>query len=171
MKSIFKYTEFIYSCVQAQTYHLAMTTVRVVKILCLMAVFDKYVPALSTLKDIIWYSKNLNTEEKITFDLEDLAFVTLTLQVLVQAEDRVHRIGQEDSVNVHYLVAKGTADDYMWSVVDNLHWSIILQFSSVLMGQLVIERITQILCVICRTTHLKQPLQRIFTARKRSCRW
>ena len=46
--------------------------------------------------------------------------MTLTLQVLVQAEDRVHRIGQEDSVNVHYLVAKGTADDYMWSVVDDL---------------------------------------------------
>ncbi|KAG9477570.1 hypothetical protein GDO78_002780 [Eleutherodactylus coqui] len=34
--------------------------------------------------------------------------------VLIQAEDRVHRIGQTSSVNIHYLVAKGTADDYLW---------------------------------------------------------
>ncbi|XP_010016288.1 PREDICTED: SWI/SNF-related matrix-associated actin-dependent regulator of chromatin subfamily A-like protein 1, partial [Nestor notabilis] len=33
--------------------------------------------------------------------------------VLIQAEDRAHRIGQTSSVNVHYLVAKGTADDYL----------------------------------------------------------
>ncbi len=36
------------------------------------------------------------------------------LQVLIQAEDRVHRIGQTSNVDIHYLVAKGTADDYLW---------------------------------------------------------
>lgn len=35
---------------------------------------------------------------------------------LVQAEDRVYRIGQKDSVVVRYLIAEGTADDYIWSV-------------------------------------------------------
>ena len=35
-------------------------------------------------------------------------------QVLMQAEDRVHRIGQLSSVSIHYLVARGTADDYLW---------------------------------------------------------
>lgn len=34
--------------------------------------------------------------------------------MLIQAEDRVHRIGQTSSVGIHYLVAKGTADDYLW---------------------------------------------------------
>ncbi|XP_072572700.1 SWI/SNF-related matrix-associated actin-dependent regulator of chromatin subfamily A-like protein 1 [Paramormyrops kingsleyae] len=37
--------------------------------------------------------------------------------VLIQAEDRVHRIGQTSSVDVHYLVAKGTADDYLWPMI------------------------------------------------------
>lgn len=36
------------------------------------------------------------------------------VQVLVQAEDRAHRMGQRDMVNVHYLVARGTADDHVW---------------------------------------------------------
>ena len=37
--------------------------------------------------------------------------------IQVQAEDRVYRIGQKDSVNVQYLCAKGTSDDEMWSLV------------------------------------------------------
>ena len=32
----------------------------------------------------------------------------------MQAEDRAHRIGQDDNVTVHYLIAKGTADDLLW---------------------------------------------------------
>ncbi|KAG2458982.1 SMAL1 protein, partial [Polypterus senegalus] len=38
-------------------------------------------------------------------------------KVLIQAEDRVHRIGQTSNVNIHYLVAKGTADDYLWPMI------------------------------------------------------
>ncbi|KAM6986962.1 SWI/SNF-related matrix-associated actin-dependent regulator of chromatin subfamily A-like protein 1 [Aplochiton taeniatus] len=37
--------------------------------------------------------------------------------VLLQAEDRVHRIGQTSNVDIHYLVAKGTADDYLWPLI------------------------------------------------------
>lgn len=37
--------------------------------------------------------------------------------VLVQAEDRAHRIGQCDSVNVHYLIARGTTDDSIWPLI------------------------------------------------------
>lgn len=37
--------------------------------------------------------------------------------VLIQAEDRVHRIGQTTSVDIHYLVAKGTADDHLWPMI------------------------------------------------------
>ncbi|XP_077176727.1 SWI/SNF-related matrix-associated actin-dependent regulator of chromatin subfamily A-like protein 1 isoform X2 [Paroedura picta] len=37
--------------------------------------------------------------------------------ILIQAEDRAHRIGQTSSVDVHYLVAKGTADDYLWPMI------------------------------------------------------
>merc|ERR1719277_2038936 len=33
---------------------------------------------------------------------------------LIQAEDRAHRIGQKSSVNIHYLIAKGTVDDMIW---------------------------------------------------------
>ncbi|KAM9830307.1 DNA annealing helicase and endonuclease ZRANB3 isoform X2 [Syngnathus typhle] len=35
-----------------------------------------------------------------------------------QAEDRAHRIGQTSSVNVHYLIAKGTFDSAMWSMLN-----------------------------------------------------
>ncbi|XP_036609529.1 SWI/SNF-related matrix-associated actin-dependent regulator of chromatin subfamily A-like protein 1 [Trichosurus vulpecula] len=37
--------------------------------------------------------------------------------ILIQAEDRVHRIGQTSSVSIHYLVARGTADDYLWPLI------------------------------------------------------
>uniref|UniRef100_A0A915J9P0 SWI/SNF-related matrix-associated actin-dependent regulator of chromatin subfamily A-like protein 1 n=1 Tax=Romanomermis culicivorax TaxID=13658 RepID=A0A915J9P0_ROMCU len=37
--------------------------------------------------------------------------------ILLQAEDRVHRVGQESNVEIQYLIAKGTADDSMWELV------------------------------------------------------
>ncbi|XP_067649630.1 SWI/SNF-related matrix-associated actin-dependent regulator of chromatin subfamily A-like protein 1 [Haliotis asinina] len=39
--------------------------------------------------------------------------------ILVQAEDRAHRLGQMDCVNVHYLVAQRTADDYIWPLIQS----------------------------------------------------
>ncbi|XP_067682892.1 DNA annealing helicase and endonuclease ZRANB3-like [Haliotis asinina] len=37
--------------------------------------------------------------------------------VMVQCEDRAHRIGQTASLPVHYLVAKGTMDEWVWGTV------------------------------------------------------
>jgi len=37
--------------------------------------------------------------------------------ILTQAEDRAHRIGQTDSVVIQYLVAKETADDVLWPLI------------------------------------------------------
>lgn len=36
-----------------------------------------------------------------------------------QAEDRVHRIGQNDNVIVEYLAARGTIDDYFWKKLES----------------------------------------------------
>ena len=37
--------------------------------------------------------------------------------VIIQAEDRSHRIGQTLPVNVHYLIARGTVDEILWSMI------------------------------------------------------
>ncbi|KAK8931348.1 putative chromatin-remodeling complex ATPase chain [Platanthera zijinensis] len=38
---------------------------------------------------------------------------------LIQAEDRVHRIGQVKSVNIYYILANETVDDIIWDVVQS----------------------------------------------------
>ena len=39
------------------------------------------------------------------------------LQALLQAEDRAHRIGQRNAINVVYLIAKGTVDEQIWKMI------------------------------------------------------
>ncbi|KAK6742222.1 hypothetical protein RB195_009842 [Necator americanus] len=36
---------------------------------------------------------------------------------LLQAEDRAHRVGQKDSVFIQYLIARNTADDIIWPLI------------------------------------------------------
>uniref|UniRef100_A0A336MKG9 CSON003038 protein n=1 Tax=Culicoides sonorensis TaxID=179676 RepID=A0A336MKG9_CULSO len=45
------------------------------------------------------------------------AELTWTPSILEQAESRAHRIGQTDDITVKYLLAKGTADDLIWPML------------------------------------------------------
>jgi hypothetical protein len=45
------------------------------------------------------------------------AEMSVTPGVMLQSEDRAHRIGQRCSVNIHYLVAKGTIDEEIWRMI------------------------------------------------------
>jgi SNF2 family DNA or RNA helicase len=45
------------------------------------------------------------------------AELNVTPGILAQCEDRAHRIGQLNAINVHYLVAKGTVDEAIWKMV------------------------------------------------------
>ncbi len=35
-----------------------------------------------------------------------------------QAEDRIHRIGQKDMVNIYYILGRNTVDDHMYNIID-----------------------------------------------------
>lgn len=43
----------------------------------------------------------------------------MSFQILTQAEDRAHRIGQSETVTIQYLLAKGTADDHLWPLIQS----------------------------------------------------
>jgi SWI/SNF-related matrix-associated actin-dependent regulator 1 of chromatin subfamily A len=45
------------------------------------------------------------------------AEVFWTPAILIQAEDRAHRIGQKNSVNIHYLYAPDTLDDHVYKML------------------------------------------------------
>lgn len=46
-----------------------------------------------------------------------MAEMAWTPGVMIQAEDRAHRIGQAKSVNIHYLFGPGTLDEFIWPKV------------------------------------------------------
>lgn len=64
----------------------------------------------------IQFTNFLTFSPEITFVSPNnaLKFWLFNFKVLLQAEDRVHRVGQEADVEIQYLVAKGTADDDIW---------------------------------------------------------
>ena len=41
-----------------------------------------------------------------------------TPAIMVQAEDRVHRIGQQATVRCLYFIAKGTLDEVLWKLIE-----------------------------------------------------
>ena len=45
------------------------------------------------------------------------AEMSVTPGIMLQCEDRAHRIGQRCSVNIHYLVAKSTIDEEIWRMI------------------------------------------------------
>ena len=45
------------------------------------------------------------------------AELTWTPAILNQAEDRAHRIGQKNSVNIYYMNGRGTVDDQIFEIV------------------------------------------------------
>lgn len=51
-------------------------------------------------------------------DIVVFAELYWTPGVLMQAEDRAHRIGQKNDVCVQYLVAAGTIDDLIWRLIE-----------------------------------------------------
>ena len=50
--------------------------------------------------------------------------------LLQQCEDRAHRIGQHETVHIHYLVARDTLDDFIWSALGRKVRTIIIKFFS-----------------------------------------
>lgn len=37
--------------------------------------------------------------------------------VILQAEDRVHRIGQKNACDIRYIIAKGSLDEHIWKML------------------------------------------------------
>ena len=69
----------------------------------------------------------MRTRGNILVSFQGLTFTKATLVVfaemywtpgvLIQCEDRAHRIGQTQCVSIHYLVAKDTMDEWVWSAL------------------------------------------------------
>jgi len=47
------------------------------------------------------------------------AELTWTPSILNQAEDRAHRIGQKNCVNIYYMNGIGTVDDYIFKLLND----------------------------------------------------